>query len=331
MSHPIHQANENSPFGNLTRDEFYKKHQILHKQSFMLNKRNMKIFTQKWVPDSIAPTRLRGVVAMIHGYKTESTWIFELTAVAIAKLGFIVCSLDIQGHGYSEGLQGHIPKIQPVIDDCTKYFDYVKSEYPKLPSFLYGESLGGAISTLIVLKQKGSWNGLVLNGALCGISKKFKPVWPVEHFLPLAAFLAPNWRIVVSKPLKSKSYKEEWKRNLVSNNPNRRIHGKPPAATALEFTRICEVVRKRSHELELPLLIVHGEDDLVSDSNSAKLVYESSKSTDKTLKIFPGMWHMLIGEPKENVDLVFETIFSWLQDRADKIVANTTKTASTAY
>ncbi|KAI3914168.1 hypothetical protein MKW98_003241 [Papaver atlanticum] len=211
-------TNENSPFGNLIGDEFYKKYQILHKQSFI------------------------GVVAMIHGYKTESTWIFELTALAIAKLGFMVW------------FPGHIPSIQPVIDDCTKFFDS---------------------------------NSLVLNGALCGISNKFKPIWPLEHFIPLAGFVAPSWRIVI---------------NLIYNNPDRQIHGKPPAATALEFTRICE----------LPLLIVHGEDDLVSDSNNAMLLYESSKKS------------------KENVGLVFETIFSWLQDRADKLVANTIKTTSTA-
>ncbi|OVA10404.1 Alpha/beta hydrolase fold-1 [Macleaya cordata] len=322
MAHPIHQANENSPFGNLTRDEFYKKHHILHQQSFILNKRNMKIYTQKWRPDSTTTTRLKGIVAMIHGYTSESSWIFELTAVAIAKLGFIVCSLDIQGHGYSEGLYGHIPNIRPVIDDCIKYFDSIRADHPKLPSFLYGESLGGAIAMLIALKQKGNWNGLVLNGALCGISAKFKPAWPLEMFLPLAAFFAPTWRVVISKPLKSRSYKEEWKRKLVWKNPNRRICGKPPAATALEFLRICEEIRRKCHELELPLLVVHGEDDSVCDSNSARLVYELSKSKDKTLKIFPGMWHMLIGEPKENIDLVFEMIFSWLRDRADRFVTN---------
>lgn len=28
MAHPIHQANENSPYGDLTRGQFYEKHQI---------------------------------------------------------------------------------------------------------------------------------------------------------------------------------------------------------------------------------------------------------------------------------------------------------------
>lgn len=48
MSHPVNDANESSPYGDLTREEFYKNHQILHKESFMLNQQNMKIFTQTW-------------------------------------------------------------------------------------------------------------------------------------------------------------------------------------------------------------------------------------------------------------------------------------------
>ncbi|KAF2310773.1 hypothetical protein P3X46_031466 [Hevea brasiliensis] len=314
MSHPIHQANENSPFGDFTREEFYRKNQILHQQSFMLNEENMNIFTQSWRLDSTFNPK--GLVAMVHGYSSESSWLNELTAVAIAKNGFLVCALDLQGHGRSDGLPGHIPNIQPVVNDCIQFFDSVKADNPKLPAFLYGESLGGAISVLICLQQRFAWNGLILNGSMCGISPKFKPIWPLEKLLPVAALFAPTWKVVASKPVASKSYKEEWKRRLVAKNPNRRTTGKPPAATALEFLRICEYIKGHCHELEVPLLMVHGEDDMVCDFNSARFVYESAASKDKTMRVFPGMWHVLIGEPKENVELVFGTIFAWLGEHA---------------
>ncbi|KDP34930.1 hypothetical protein JCGZ_09218 [Jatropha curcas] len=281
--HPINQANENNPFGDFTTEEFYKKHKILHHQSFMLNKKKMKIFTQSWVLDSTNP---KGLVAMIHGYSSESSWVNELTAIAIAKLGFLVFALDLQGHGRSDGLPGHIPNIQYLVNDCIQYFDSVKAEYPKVPAFLYGESLGA----------------------------KFKPIWPLEKLLPVAALFAPSWKGVVSKSVGSKSYKEEWKRKLMAKNPNRRPTGKPPAATALELLRVCEFIRNHCHELDVPLLIVHGGDDMVCDFDSARFVYESATSKDKTLKIFPGMWHVLIGEPKENVQVVFDTILSWLEN-----------------
>lgn len=317
MIHPIHEANENCPYGDLTREEFYQKHQILHQEGFMLNSRKMRIFTQSWRLNSI--TNLRGVVAMVHGYASDSGWLSELTAVAIAKCRFLVCALDLQGHGLSDGFPGHIPSIKHVIQDCIHFFDSVKQEHRKLPAFLYGESLGGAVSILICLKQKNEWDGLILNGAMCGVSAKFKPAWPLEKLLPMAAFLAPTWTVAAAKPVASKSYKEEWKRRLAAKNPNRRASGKPTAATALEFLRVCEYIGRHSQELQVPMLMVLGEDDKVCDCRSARLVYESASSQDKTLKIFPGMDHMLIGEGKDNVDLVFGTILAWLGERADQI------------
>lgn len=258
---------------------------------------------------------------MIHGYTSEGSWLFELNAVAIAKAGFFVCALDLQGHGYSDGSRGQIPSIDAVVRDCIKFFDSARADHPKLPAFLYGESLGGAIAMLICLKQRSEWNGLILNGAMCGVSSKFKPVWPLEKLLPVAAFVAPTWRIVIAKPPGSKSYKEEWKRKLVTKCPNRVACGKPPAATALEFLRVCDYLQRKCHELEVPMLMVHGGDDKVCDPESARFVYESAASKDKTLKIFEGMWHMLIGEPNDSVELVFGTILSWIEKRADK--ANT--------
>ncbi|KAJ8545277.1 hypothetical protein K7X08_017860 [Anisodus acutangulus] len=275
----------------------------------------MKIFTQSWQPESI--NQLRGLVGMIHGYTSESSWIFELNAVAMAKAGFFVCALDLQGHGYSEGSPGYIPSIQPIIQDCIQYFDSARADHPKLPTFLYGESLGGAIGTLICLRQKTVWNGLILSGPMFGVSQKYKPVWPLEKLLPLAAYIAPSWRIVITKSPASKSYKEGFKRKMVSKSPNCLASQKPPAATALELLKVCEYIQRNSHELEVPLLILQGGEDKVCDPEAAKLVYESAGSKNKTLKIYPGMWHQLIGEPNESVELVFNTMLSWLEVRAD--------------
>ncbi|WOG89619.1 hypothetical protein DCAR_0208857 [Daucus carota subsp. sativus] len=320
MVHPIHQANENSPYGDLTRGLFYEKHQILHHHSYMINKQNMKIWTQSWCPYPNSTPRLCGIVCMIHGYASESSWIFELTAVAIARAGFIVCALDLQGHGYSDGCAGHIPDIYAIVDDCIQFFDAVRGSNSTLPAFLYGESLGGAIAILVCLKQAGTWNGLVLSGAMCGVSKRIRPMWPLEKLLPVAAFIAPGWRVKITKSPGSKSYKEDWKRKLVSKSPNRGrlTSSQPPAATALEFFRVCKIIERDCHELEVPLLVVHGGQDEVCDPGSARNVFKSASSTDKTFKIFEGMWHMLIGEPNEGVETVFQTILSWIGERADK-------------
>lgn len=219
--HPIHEANRRSPYGDLTSDEFYRRHMVRRHESFVLNRHNMKIFTRSWLPDwagGDADAGLRGLVAMVHGYTAESGWMFELTAVAVAKLGFLVVALDLRGHGRSEGRRGHLPDVGAVVDDCAEFFDAAREGREGLPAFLYGESLGGAVAALVCMKQKGRWSGLVLNGAMCGVSPKLKPPWPLEKLLPAMAFVAPDWP-VPTRALPGSSFKVVWKRRLFRSSP----------------------------------------------------------------------------------------------------------------
>jgi acylglycerol lipase len=66
----------------------------------------------------------------------------------------------------------------------------------------------------------------------------------------------------------------------------------------------------------MPFLVLHGGDDTVTNLSVSKLLYESASSHDKTLKIYPGMWHALFGEAPEDVDLIFFDTISWLDQRA---------------
>ncbi|GLT88867.1 hypothetical protein SLE2022_068760 [Rubroshorea leprosula] len=312
--HPIAEANEQSPFGSLTPEEFYARHSVSHSSEFITNARGLKLFTQWWTPVD-AP--VIGIVAVVHGYTGESSWLIQLTSVLFAESGFATCAIDHQGHGFSDGLVAHVPNLDDVIDDCIQFFDSFRERYaPDLPAFLYAESLGGAIALYITLRQKGAWNGLVLNGAMCGISAKFKPPWPLEHFLFIIAKLTPTWSVVPTRgSLPDLSFKEEWKRKLAMASPKRPFM-RPRAATAYELLRVCKDLQGKFEEVDVPLLIVHGEEDVVCDPACVEDLNRRASSRDKTIKIYPGMWHQLVGEPEENVDLVYSDVLEWLTNRA---------------
>ncbi len=96
----------------------------------------------------------------------------------------------------------------------------------------------------------------------------------------------------------------------------RRPLARPRAATAYELVRVCNDLQGRFEEVEVPLLIVHGGGDVVCDPTCAEELYRRATSKDKTIKIYPGMWHQLVGEPKENVEQVFGDVLEWLKGRA---------------
>ncbi|KDP44357.1 hypothetical protein JCGZ_20037 [Jatropha curcas] len=320
VRHPVAEANEESPFGTLSPAEFYSRHRVTHSSEYITNSRGLKLFTQWWTP--LPPTEIIGCVAMVHGYTGESSWFVQLTSILFAQSGFAVCAIDHQGHGFSDGLDGliyHIPDLNPVVDDCIQFFNRFRETHaPNLPAFLYAESLGGAIALYITLRQKGKWDGLILNGAMCGISDKFKPPWPLEHLLFIVAAVMPTWRVVPTRgSLPDLSFKEEWKRKLAVSSP-RRIVARPRAATALELLRVCRDLQGKFEEVEVPLLIAHGGDDLVCDPACVEELHRRATSRDKTLKIYPGMWHQIVGEPEENVNLVFGDMMEWLKSRAER-------------
>ncbi|XP_065851319.1 caffeoylshikimate esterase-like [Euphorbia lathyris] len=319
VRHPIAEANEESPFGTLSADEFYARHGVAHSSEHITNARGLKLFTQWWKP--LPPTETIGLVAVVHGYTGESSWFVQSTSILFAQSGFAVCAIDHQGHGFSDGLDGlihHIPDLNPVVDDCIQFFDKFRETHaPNLPAFLYAESLGGAITLYITLRQKSAWDGLILNGAMCGISAKFKPPWPLEHLLFIVAAVIPTWRVVPTRgSLLDVSFKEEWKRKLAVASP-RRIVARPRAATALEMLRACGDLQRRFEEVDVPLLIVHGGGDVVCDPGCVEELHRRAASRDKTLKIYPEMWHQIVGESEENVNLVFGDMVEWLKTRAE--------------
>jgi len=69
----------------------------------------------------------------------------------------------------------------------------------------------------------------------------------------------------------------------------------------------------------LPLLILHGEADIVTDPSVSKTFYEKASSSDKKLKLYKDAYHSLLeGEPDEMIIQVFSDIILWLDEHSLK-------------
>ena len=64
-------------------------------------------------------------------------------------------------------------------------------------------------------------------------------------------------------------------------------------------------------------MILHGEEDKVTDKSVSKQLYDVASSSDKTFKLYPEMWHgLLYGETLENIRIVFSDIINWLEEKS---------------
>ncbi|KAA8515309.1 hypothetical protein F0562_018461 [Nyssa sinensis] len=304
-------------WGNTPEEDYYNLQGIKSTKSFYTSPRGLTLFTRSWLPLSSPP---RGIICMVHGYGNDVSWTFQATPIFLAQNGFACFALDLQGHGQSQGLKAFVPNVDLVVDDCLAFFDSVINQNPQFqnrPTFLYGESMGGAICLLIHFRNPKSFNGAILIAPMCKISDTVRPRWPIPEILSFLAKIAPTLPIVPTADLLDKSVKIMEKKVIAVMNPMR-YGGKPRLGTVAELFRVTDYVSNRLFDVSLPFIVLHGSADVVTDPNVSRELYEEAKSEDRSIKIYDGMMHsLLFGETDENVEIVRSDILSWLNDSTE--------------
>lgn len=280
-------------------------------ERYEINSRGLEIFSKSWLPES---GTVKAIVCFCHGYGDTCTFFFEGIAKKIAASGYGVFAMDYPGLGLSEGLHCYIPCFDRLVDDVIEHYSKIKGqpEYKDLPCFLFGQSLGGAVALKIHLKQPNVWDGAVLVAPMCKIADDVTPSWPLKQILIGIAHIFPKQKLVPQQDLAELAFRDIKKRKMAAYNV---IAYKdwPRLRTALEMLRTTSEIEQRLQEVSLPLLILHGAADKMTDPSVSKVLYEKSKSVDKQLKIYEDAYHAILeGEPDETIFQVLDNIISWL-------------------
>ncbi|KAI3800935.1 hypothetical protein L1987_29035 [Smallanthus sonchifolius] len=287
--------------------------EVEYQEEYIRNSRGVQLFTCRWLPLS-SP---KALVFLCHGYGMECSDFMRGCGTKLASYGYAVFGIDYEGHGRSMGARCYIKKFDNIVTDCSNYFKYIsgQEDYRNKRRFLYGESMGGAVALLIHRKDPAFWHGAILVAPMCKISEKVKPHPVVISMLTKVEDVIPRWKIVPTKDVIDAAFKDPVKREEIRSN--RLIYQeKPRLKTALEMLRTSMGLEDNLNEVTMPFFVLHGEADTVTDPEVSRALYERASSEDKTIKLYPGMWHGLTsGETDDNIDLVFGDIISWLDKR----------------
>ncbi|PWA84027.1 alpha/beta-Hydrolases superfamily protein [Artemisia annua] len=286
----------------------------MYMSEYIRNSRGVQLFTCRWLP----LTSPKALVFLCHGYGMECGDFMKGCGTRLASDGYAVFGIDYEGHGRSMGARCYIKKFDDIVSDCCNYFKRIsgKAEYMNKKRFLYGESMGGAVALLVHRKEPDFWHGAVLVAPMCKISEKVKPHPMVVSILTRAEYVIPRWKIVPTKDVIDAAFKDPLKREEIRGN-KLIYQEKPRLKTALELLRTSMSLEDTLTEVTLPFFVLHGEADTVTDPEVSKALYNQASSKDKTIKLYPGMWHGLTaGETDDNIDIVFRDIISWLDKRS---------------
>nr|XP_043617165.1 caffeoylshikimate esterase-like [Erigeron canadensis] len=285
-----------------------------YEEEFIVNAKGLELFTCRWLPVDSEP---KALIFLNHGYGMECSVSMKGAASRLVKAGFAVYGIDNQGHGKSSGLKGYIPSFDDCVTDCSDFFTSIceKRENKKKIRILLGESMGGAMVLLLHRKKPEYWDGGVLVAPMCKIADDIKPPQIVINVLTKLTKFIPTWKIVPGQDIVDIAFRDPEVRKEVRNNPLC-YKGRVRLQTANQLLNVSLDLEKRLQEVTFPFLVCHGEADKVTDPTVSKLLYDNATSFDKTIKLYPEMWHSLTyGEFPQNIDIVFGDIISWIDGR----------------
>jgi len=86
--------------------------------------------------------------------------------------------------------------------------------------------------------------------------------------------------------------------------------GKTTARLAAEILRAMQRFPQEASRITLPILLLQGGEDRLVDPAGAQMLFETVGSSDKTLKIYEGLYHEIFNEPEK--DQVLGDMEQWL-------------------
>ncbi|KAB2066782.1 hypothetical protein ES319_A09G182900v1 [Gossypium barbadense] len=275
--------------------------------SLFTSARGETLFTQSWTPVSVV---VRGVVVLLHGLNEHSGRYSDFAKQLNAN-GFKVYGMDWIGHGGSDGLHAYVHSLDHAVTDMKMFLEKVLAENPGLPCFCFGHSTGGAIVLKAVLDPKieAQVSGIILTSPAVGIQPSH-PIFVV--FAPVVSFLLPRYQVSVTNKKNMPVCRDP--EALVAKYSDPLVYTGPlRVRTGYEILRTTSYLQQNMNRLRVPLLVLHGTDDTVTDPQASQKLYEAAASTDKTIKLFEGLLHDLLFELER--ETIMDNIIQWLNCR----------------
>jgi len=278
-----------------------------HSATYFVNGRGQRIFSQQWMPIGIKP---RGLVFMIHGLNGHSSRYWEV-AKEFVDAGFGVFAHDLHGHGRSEGFRAYTASMQHYVDDARLFVSNVQRKFKRannIPRFMVAHSLGGAIAVRLTRDEEDSWNGVIL----CAPALKVYPNPIAKIFAPVLAKVVPFMQVQKLRArsnFSSRSEKSSLEDPLLLRKAVR-------ARVGYELLRNSEDVMSRATLYKVPLYLVHSKGDRVTDPKGSEYFFNRILSIDKTLRLYEGSTHDLLGSFRHREPIVREMV-EWTNARLE--------------
>jgi alpha-beta hydrolase superfamily lysophospholipase len=261
----------------------------------------VRLFQRSWHPDG-PPV---AVVCLLHGLG-EHCGRYGEVAAALNAIGAVVTAFDLRGHGNSPGKRGHA-SYEQILGDIDAVLDQAAANWPELPTFLYGNSLSGAVVLRHAQLRTPRIAGVV------AVAPAFRP-----------AFEPPAWKVRVARLLAgvwpSLTLGNELDLDALSRSAevvaayraDPLTHDRISARLGLDLLEYGAAALANATSIAVPTLVLHGTADRLT-SCPASRQFAAAGGAQVELIELEGFFHEPQNDPGGAA--VLEQIGAWISAR----------------
>lgn len=264
---------------------------------------NVKLQGFAWEPDD--RNSVKALMVIVHGLG-EHTKRYDEFAQKLAQQGICVYSMDLRGHGKSPGKRGHTSPRNLILKEIDILCGIAANDYPEIPLFIYGHSMGGNIGMYHRLYGELRPRGYIITSPWIKLYNEISG-FTIALMKILSKFV-PDLCIKNNLDIKNLSSDQ----SQIDCDRDPMYHGYVSIKTGLDCFEGANEILQRSHEDKEELLLLHGTDDRICSIEGSR---QFMKNADKscTFVEFKDNYHELHHE--KDRDRVLQVIRDWIIER----------------
>ncbi|KAF7351008.1 Hydrolase-4 domain-containing protein [Mycena sanguinolenta] len=267
----------------------------------------------------------KAVVVFIHGF-VEHVGRYTQVHPVLAAHGFNVFTFDQRGFGKTALDEEHKSALsaygktsgEDQLDDIQWAIDHAKKEFPGLPLFLSGHSMGGGEMLNFSVRRDAS--------GLAGVIASSPIIRPTKHSIFEGAALAAGGAIATLFPYTPIPIPMDYNalshdtiyNNMCKNDVLAKRQGTLRGVVdMLNWGEELLSVNYKKWPNTLPILFVHGTADQITSPEATKEFLNKIIADDKQLILYTDGFHELLQEPADREKLVHDEI-AWMDAHLSK-------------
>jgi len=264
---------------------------------------DLNLYYQCWLPAD----EPKAILLVVHGLAEHSGRYSNLVNYFVPR-GYGVYGYDHRGHGKSDGLRGYVELFSYFVDDLDIFLRLVHSRHHDAKIFLVGHSIGGTIATAYAILHQDGFDGLILTGATLSTPTDVSAgTIFAARILSLIIPKAGLYIIDAEAISQDKNVVNAYVRDPLV------YRGKIRARLGVELIKAMGTLKRQISKIHMPILVMHGAADRLSDPKGSEVLYQEASSTDKTLNVYEGYYHEIFNEP--GCEQVLADVEAWLKAR----------------